>query len=703
MSVNLDAIFKPRSIAVIGASTQRGSIGWYLVHNIVSGDFNGKLFPVNLKAETIHSIKCYGRVIDIPDPVDLAVICVPKRFILDVVGECGRKGVKALVVITAGFKEIQGDGARLEEQLAAVVREHGMRMVGPNCMGVINMAPEVRLNATFAPELPSPGHIGIISQSGALGVAIINLSKQLGLGLSAFVSLGNKADIHATEIVDYLARDDRTEIIALYLESVGDPRKFKELARKITRKKPIVLVKAGRTEAGAIAASSHTGALAGPDQAVTALTEQAGVLRVASMEDLFDVLQALRGCPLPQGPKVGVVTNAGGPAIMATDAVIGVGLEMATLGQESMDALARFLPPEASLRNPVDMISGARAEHYGLALDVMARDPGVDAIMAIFVPPLMIDPFDVVRIIQERSRTIPKPVVCVILATLDWHSTIRDRVSDLPPIFIFPEAAAKALNALYTYARRRMREEGTILEVEADVPAVEALLDASFADGGGYLPPDRVMQALEHYGIPTATWAFVTTEAEARDAACRIGYPVVAKLAGKGIVHKAEVKGVRVDLKDEVELTEAVREMRSELARLDPEAEFTGFLIQEMVAGEREVFMGMRHDDAYGDLLVFGMGGKYVEVLNDTFMRLAPITDLDAKTMIESIRGYPLLEGVRGEASSRIDRLQESLQRLSALITNHPQILEMDVNPFMAGSTEETCKAVDARIRVRHQ
>jgi len=703
MSSDLDAIFKPRSIAVIGASTQRGSIGWYLVHNIVSGDFNGKLFPVNLKAETIHSIKCYGRVIDIPDPVDLAVVCVPKRFILDVVGECGRKGVKALVVITAGFKETHGDGARLEEELTDLVREHGMRMVGPNCMGVINMAPEVRLNATFAPELPNPGHIGIISQSGALGVAIINLSRQLGLGLSAFVSLGNKADLHANEVVEYLAQDDRTEIIALYLESVGDPRKFKELARKVTRQKPIVLVKAGRTEAGAIAASSHTGALAGPDQAVTALTEQAGVLRVASMEDLFDVLQALRGCPLPAGPRVGVVTNAGGPAIMATDAIIGVGLEMAELAPETMDGLSRFLPPEASLRNPVDMISGARAEHYGMALDVIARDPGVDAIMAIFVPPLMIDPLDVVRVIQERSRTILKPVVSVVLAPLDWHSTIRDRVSDLPPIFIFPEAAAKALNALHTYARRKMRVEGTLMEVEADVKAVDALLDAEFADDGGYLPPDRVMRVLEHYGISTARWAFVSSEADARDAACRIGYPVVAKLAGRGIVHKAEVRGVRVDLKDEIELLEALREMRVDLERLDPDAEFTGFLIQEMVAGEREVFMGMRHDDTYGDLLVFGMGGKYVEVLNDTFMRLAPITDFDATTMIESIRGFPLLEGVRGEPSSRIDRLEESLQRLSALISNHSQVLEMDVNPFMAGSTEETCKAVDARIRVRRE
>lgn len=701
MNGTLDAVFKPRSVAVIGASTKPGSIGWYVVHNIVTGDFNGKLFPVNLKAETIHSIKCYGRVGDIPDPVDLAVVCVPKQHVVEIAEECGRKGVKALVVISAGFKEVRGEGARLEEQLLAVVKRHGMMMVGPNCMGVINMAADVRFNATFAPELPNRGSIGFISQSGALGVAIINISRQIGIGLSVFISLGNKADINANEVIEYLEHDDRTEIIALYLESVGDPRYFKELARRVTRKKPIVLVKAGRTEAGAAAASSHTGALAGSDQAVTALMDQAGVLRVGSMEDVFDILQALKGCPLPKGPHVAVLTNAGGPAIMATDAIINMGLKMAELSPATLEALATFLPAEASLVNPIDMISGAGAPHYGKALDALGSDDGVDAIMAIFVPPLMIDPNDIMHIIQEKTREILKPIVSVILAPLEWHSSVRDRIPDLTPVYIFPEAAAKALDALHTYAGRRSRPEGKFLEVEANRAAVDALLDASEADAGGYLPPNRVFEALAHYGIPMAGWAWVQDEDEACAAACRIGYPVVAKLGGSGIVHKSELNAVRVNLEDETELREALGEMRRDLARLDPDAEFEGFLLQEMVAGEREVFMGMRHDDSYGDLMVFGMGGKYVEVLKDTFMRLAPITDLDAKVMIEGIRGIALLEGVRGEPASRIDILRDSLQRLSAFITNHDQVIEMDVNPFMAGSTPETCKLVDARIRIR--
>jgi acetyl coenzyme A synthetase (ADP forming)-like protein len=698
---NLDPVFRPRSIAVIGASTEKGSIGWYLVHNIVGGDFNGNLFPVNLRAETIHSIKCYGRVTDIPDPVDLAVICVPKRFVLEVVEQCGRKGVKALVVITAGFKEIEGEGIELEAKLLEAVRRHGMVLVGPNCMGVINTDPGVRLNATFAPEGPDAGAIGFMSQSGALGVAIITIARQLGLGLSVFISLGNKTDVNANDVLEYLERDERTRIIAMYLESVGNPRIFKELARRVTRRKPIVLVKAGRTEAGAIAASSHTGALAGPDQAVTALTEQAGVVRVTSMEDLFDVLQALRGCPLPRGPHVAVLTNAGGPAIMATDAIIGMGLEMARLAPETVEALGAFLPPEASLKNPVDMIAGAQAADYGRALECLGRDPGVDAIMAIFVPPLMIDPVDVATAIRDQSRRIDKPVVSVILAALEWHSSIRDRIPDLPPIYLFPEAAAKALHALSAYAARRNRPEGKILAVDVDVAAVDTLLDPAQADAEGFIAPDRVMEVLARYGIPVARWAYVTGEREAIKAACKTGYPVVAKLGGKGIVHKTEIKGVRLDLKDEIELISALREMRADLERFDPDAELSGFLIQEMVTGEREVFMGVREDPSYGDLVVFGMGGKYVEVLQDTFMRLAPITDLDARTMIEGIRGYPLLEGVRGEPSSRIDLLKESLQRLSALITNHPLVMEMDVNPFMAGSTAETCKVVDARIRVR--
>lgn len=699
--IHMQPVFRPRSIAVIGASTRKGSIGWYVVHNIVSGDFNGNLFPVNLRAETIHSIKCYGRVIDIPDPVDLAVICVPKRFVLEVVEQCGRKGVKALVVITAGFKEIEGEGIALEARLLEAARRHGMVLVGPNCMGVINTDPEVRLNATFAPQGPHAGSIGFMSQSGALGVAILIIARQLGLGLSTFISLGNKADVNANDVLEHLEHDERTRIIAMYLESVGDPRVFKELARRITRKKPIVLVKAGRTEAGARAASSHTGALAGPDQAVTALTEQAGVLRVCSMEDLFDVLQALRGCPLPHGPSVAVLTNAGGPAIMATDAIIGMGLQMARLAPETVAALGAFLPPEASLRNPVDMIAGAQAADYGRALECLGRDPGVDQIMAIFVPPLLIDPLDVASAIREQSRRIDKPIVSVILAPLEWHTTIRDRIPDLPPVYLFPEAAAKALHALVTYASRRNRPEGKILEVDVDIGAVDARLDPARADAEGYLSPDRVMEVLVRYGIPVARWATVTSEQEALDAARGIGYPVVLKLAGKGIVHKTELKGVRLDLHDETELLAALREMRADFERLSRGAQLSGFLVQEMVAGEREVFMGVREDPSYGDLVVFGMGGKYVEVLQDTFMRLAPITDLDARTMIEGIRGYPLLEGVRGEPSSRIDILKDCLQRLSALITNHPLVIEMDVNPFMAGSTAETCKVVDARIRVR--
>ncbi|MHC4899145.1 MAG: acetate--CoA ligase family protein [Planctomycetota bacterium] len=684
MRSNLNQVFKPRSIAVIGASTRKGSIGWYMVHNIVSSDFNGKLFPVNIKAETIHSIKCYGRVIDIPDPVDLAVICVPKEQALDVADECGRKGVRALVVITAGFKETRGEGVEREAQLLEIVRKYDMIMVGPNCMGVINTDPEVRLNATFAPELPIEGCIGFMSQSGALGVAILNLSRQLGLGLSTFISLGNKADIAANEVIEYLEQDPSTRIIALYLESVGDPRKFKELARRVTRTKPIVLVKAGRTEAGARAASSHTGALAGLDQAVTALTEQAGVLRATSIEDLFDMLQALMRCPLPRGPNVAILTNAGGPAIMATDAISNMGLEMAELSEATCACLATFLPQEASLRNPVDMIASAGAEEYGKALDCIGADEGVDAIMTIFVPPLMIDPHDIISVIHERSRELDKPVVSVVLASLEWHSTLRERLPTGPPVYLFPEAAVNALDALYTYARRRDRESGDILSVAADTKAVDALLDSALADDQGYLPPDNALKALEHYGVPFARWSFPADEHQAVDAARRIGFPVVAKLGGKGIVHKSEVKAVRLGLENEEALVEAMKQMRKDLKNLDPQAEITGFLIQEMVAGEREVFMGMRHDSNYGDLMVFGMGGKYVEVLKDTFMRLAPITDRDAE-------------------SSRIDILESTLRQISAFIANHPQVIEMDLNPFMAGSTEDTCKAVDVRMRVRRE
>ncbi|MFI5176530.1 MAG: acetate--CoA ligase family protein [Terriglobia bacterium] len=696
----LDFIFKPKSIAIIGASRKKGSIGREILHNLMEYEFNGKIFPVNPSAEVIHSIKCFPSVSAIPDPVDLAVIVVPKAQVLDIVVECGQKGILGLVVITAGFKEVGAEGQILEQALKEKIRGFGMRMVGPNCMGLINTDITVRENCTFAPTEPLTGNVGFMSQSGALGVAILNIARKVNLGFSYFVSMGNKTDISGNDLLEYWEHDPRTEIILMYLESFGNPRKFTQIARRITRHKPILVVKSGRTTQGARAASSHTGAMAGMDIAIDALLEQCGVLRVNTVEELFDLGIGFSNNPFPRGNRVAILTNAGGPAIMATDACVSGKLVMAEFSSATRSGLKNYLPDEASVLNPVDMIASANKDSYAHCLDLILGDEGVDAVIVIFVPPMMVNPIDIVRAIELVRKKYAKPVLGVFMARDEFFEEINQVVPDHLPLYLFPESAVHTLSAMVRFSDWRARPHSEVRHFEVDSERVRGVLGAAKIERREQLTIVESMEILEAYGIPVARYSMARTREEVFAAAREIGFPLVLKVVSADLTHKTEVGGVAVDLRTEAEVGGAFDRIDEQLRSRGLTESVKGYLVQEMVRGGKEVILGTTLDPHYGPLLMFGLGGIFVETIKDVVFRITPITALESQEMLRQIRGHALLEGVRGEPPVDFGLLAESLQRLSQLMTDFDEIVEVDVNPFLASATTHGSKALDARIRI---
>lgn len=693
---SLDPLFSPRSIAVIGASRDRTSIGFAIVHNLLHGGYEGAIYPVNPHARAIHSVPCHPDVAAIPGPLDLALVVVPKRLVPATVTACLAKGARGLVVITAGFGETGAEGRAVEEALREQVRAAGARMIGPNCMGIISTDPTVAMNASFSPTPARQGTIGFVSQSGALGVAILNLAEDLGLGISQFASMGNKADVSGNDLLEYWEDDPATRVICMYLESFGNPRRFVDIARRVGRKKPILVVKSGRTAEGARAASSHTGAIAGADVTASAFLEQCGVLRADTIEELFDVARALDRCPLPAGKRVAVVSNAGGPAIMATDALVGQGLVMADLTPETTAALSALLPAEASVANPVDMIASADEVAYRGCLAACLADPNVDMALVINVTPLLSNPHTILAAAAEAARGQEKPVLVVMMAADAFHDEIKGR-RDLPPVYRFPESAARALAQLARYAAWRARPaEEAPGDFAMDDQAIEGHLDRAGADG--YLPAEAAFAVLEAAGVPVARWRFAETRTAALAASREVGFPLVLKADAPGLVHKSEVGAVRLDLRDEASLADALDAMTARLVAAGTPPR--GFLLQELARGGHELIFGLSSVPRLGPLLMFGLGGKYVEVFRDVRFAVPPLGELAARDVIRGIRGYPLLQGVRGEPAADEGVLIEVLQRLGQLAFRHPRIAELDVNPFLAGPSRQTARAVDVRVRV---
>jgi acetyltransferase len=701
MSENLDSIFRPRSIAIVGTSRKEGTIGRQILHNLVTYGFNGPVYPVNPNAEYVNSIKCYPSVSAIPDQVDLAVIVIPKEFVLSVIDECSEKGVKGVVVISAGFKEIGDKGIKLEQELVKKIKEYNMRLVGPNCMGVINTEPDVMMDATFGSTLPLDGHVGFMSQSGALGNIILEYADELKIGFSKFVSMGNKADVSGNDLLMDFENDERTKIILMYLESFGNPRNFTKIARRVTKKKPVIAVKAGRTLAGAEAASSHTGALAGLDVAVDALFDQTGVLRATSIEELFDYALAFSNQPLPGGNKVAIVTNAGGPGIIATDACVSLGLQMSEFEDESTKALKEILPEEASVQNPVDILGDGGPERYEKSLDIVLRDKNVDSVIAIFVPPLISRTLDVAIAISEVSSKYNKPVLGCFMGREEVLTSIQELEKNNIPAYLFPESAAKSIAGMYKYHELINRREGDIRSFKVDSERVKRIIEKGLEDGEGFLPPDKVGGILEAYGFEFPKSKLVKNEDEAVAFAESIGYPVVLKIVSPDVIHKVDSGGVILNLGDEKEVREGFSKMISDVKNNIPSVKIDGVLVQKMVTGGRETILGMKLDASFGPLVMFGLGGIYVEVLKDVSFRIAPISDLDAHEMVKSTKSYPLLAGFRGEEPVDIESIEEYIQRLSRLVEDFPEIEELDINPLIVFEKGRCCNVVDARMKVR--
>jgi len=705
----LDPVFSPRTVAVVGASRSRDSIGWSIVHNMIEAQFTGAIYPVNPKAQAIHSLKCYASLAAIPDAIDLAVVTVPRALVQGVVEEAIALGVRAFVVITAGYGETGEEGRALEAKLRATIRAAGARMVGPNCMGVINTDAAVSLNATFSPTPAVAGSVGFVSQSGALGVAILNVAAQLGIGLTQFVSMGNKADVSGNDLVEYWENDPATKVMCMYLESFGNPRRFTEIAKRVTRKKPILIVKSGRTAEGARAASSHTGAMAGTDVTVSAFLDQCGVLRADTIDELFDVARALDRCPLPAGPRVAIVTNAGGPGIMATDACVNLALEMAELSPATRAHLASFLPAAASLGNPVDMIASATAEQYERTLAAVLADPGVDAALVVNVTPLLGDPRDVLEAAARAARATAesadgicgKPVLAVMMAVESFYEGLKG-AGHLPPVYRFPESAARALAQLVRYGEWRRRPEHEASPVfDFDTDAIARSLAAPGADG--YLDTAAAFRLLEALEIPVARWQVAADRAEALAAARRIGFPVVVKAISPGLVHKSEAKAIELDLANEAEVARACDALSHRFGAAG--LAISGFFVQEMAQTGHETIFGVSTDPRFGPVLMFGLGGKYVEVFRDVRFGVTPLAPSEASDIVRGIRGVKLLEGVRGDAPSDIALLEMVLLKLAWLVQNFPEIVELDINPFLAAAVPRAgepaaSKAVDVRVRV---
>ncbi len=692
----LDPLFRARSIAVVGASRRPNTIGYQIVDNLLRHGYTGVVYPVNPSAAAIHSIAAYPSVKDIPGPVDMAVIVVPKDRVPAVVEECGQKGVKGLVVISAGFKEVGGAGHAREAELLEIVTRYGMRMVGPNCMGILNTEPEFRMNATFAPSFPPAGVTAFLSQSGAMGVTILDYAQEYGIGIHHFASVGNKADVNGNDLLEHWEHDPGCKLVLMYLENFGEPRRFTRLARRITRTKPIVVVKSGRTRSGARAAASHTGALAGIDVAIDALLAQCGVLRAGSVEELFDIAMAMEEQPIPKGNRVAIVTNAGGPGIIIADACEAYGLEVAELTPETQEKLRRIFPAEASVRNPVDMIGSATAESYKVALSAVLDDPLVDAAIASFVPPLGVQQLDVARAIVAVHRDRPpshKPLLAVLMGRHGLPEGRAELNAAGVPAYIFPESAAGALASMWRYRQWLETPVAEPTRFEVEEARARAILEGALAEGRNRLKEHEALDLLDAYGIPVVRHRMATTHAEARSAAEECGYPVVLKAVAAGLIHKSDVGAVRVDIRGPEELDAAFGDMVRRMGEADLDLE--GILVEKFVSGGRETIIGMTTDPSVGPILMFGVGGIYVEALKDVAFRLAPVNEHDAREMLDSIRGARLLQEYRGGAVDR-EALVEAIQRVSQLVCDHPEIAEMDINPFSAFA--DGGLAVDARF-----
>ena len=700
MNGELDKLFYPQSIAVIGASSRKGTLSFELVNNLINFGYKGCIYPVNPNAHSVHSIKAYPDVIVIKDSIDLAVIMVPKEKVLEALDSCHKKKIRSVVVITAGFKETGKEGKLLESSLIKKIKKYKMRLVGPNCMGLINTHPEVRLNCTFVQGNPIPGGIGFISQSGALGAAILRTVQQNDIGLAQFISIGNKADISGNTVLEYWWHNDDIKVITLYLESFGNPRQFMELTREITKTKPVIVIKSARTKAGMKAASSHTGALASSDAVANAFIEQSGVIRVNTTDEMFDIARAFDMTNIPKGNRIGILTNAGGPAILAVDESANCGLEVPELSKKTQAALKKIAPPEGSVYNPVDILPPADGATYAKAAGLMLQDANIDSLIVIVGPPLMLDTLEIAKAICEEVKNIEKTVMLVMMSQDDVIPKLKKISPVHPPIYRFPENAARAISKMAAYKRWKERPEGFYKEFDADKKSVKKIISRYKGRKNVYLNSEDVSGVLNAYGLPIIRSVFAKNTFELIQISDKLKYPVVLKAVGKKLVHKSDMGGVEVDIHNPDELLRSADRIIDNLKNHNAAGLLEKFMIQPYVSGGVETILGITKDEKAGSMIMFGLGGIFVEVFKDVNFKLIPITDTEASTMVSSIKSYEMLSGVRGKKAVDTAYISESLQRLSQLSNDFPEFEEIDLNPFVFFEHKENCLILDARIRL---
>ncbi|HEY3078460.1 MAG TPA: GNAT family N-acetyltransferase [Chloroflexota bacterium] len=697
---SLGPLLRPRSVAVIGASRKHGTIGHELFRNLLAGGFDGPVYPVNPSAAAVASVRAYPSVSAIGAPVDLGVVVVPAARVLDAAREALDAGVRALVVISAGFAEVGAEGRARQDELLRLCRSRGVRLVGPNCMGVLSNGAHGTLNATFAPTLPPAGAVALASQSGALGIAILEQARQLGIGMSAFVSMGNKADLSSNDLLECWEDDPDTAVILLYLESFGNGRRFARVARRVGARKPIVAVKGGRGRAGQRAAASHTAALAGSETAVDALFRQAGVIRCDTLQELFDATALLANQPLPAGNRVGVITNAGGLGILCADACEANGLELPELGEETRATLRALLPAEASVANPVDMLASGSAASYGEVLQTVLADPAVDAAVVLFIPPLVTAAADVARALVAALDPPPsKPVLACFVGAQGVHEALTG--ARAIPAYPFPESAARALGHAARYAAWLRRPAGAVPALEVDAEAARAVVEAALArEERPWLRAEEVEWLLRAYGVLLPRGVVAHSPEEAAAAFDAIGGPVVAKLVSSTVLHKSDVGGVRLDLRTAAATAAAYHAIEAELAQRGLSGGFEGVLVQRMERGGVETIVGVVTDPTFGPLIAFGSGGVLAEALGDVAFRLHPLTDDDADELIGSTRAATLLRGYRGALPADTAALRGLLLRVSRLVEDVPEIVELDLNPVLCRPAGQGLVALDARVRL---
>ena len=698
---NLDAILSPKSVAVVGASNNPGKVGHDIFVNIIKGGYRGMLFPVNPTTKAVQCVKAYPSIRELPDPVDLAIVIVPPKAAVKAVEEAAEKGVKGIVIVSAGFREIGEEGKAIEDRIAGCCRDNGIRLVGPNCLGVINPNPEVRLNASFSARMPAFGNMSFISQSGALCTAVLDFAADRKFGFSKFISIGNKADVDELDLLWYLHNDPDTEVILIYLEELRRGVEFIQAVKKITsgdRPTPVLVVKSGRTAAGARAAASHTGSLAGSEAIYDAIFEQAGIIRTDSIEDLFNIAGAFAGKRIPRGNKVAIVTNAGGPGILATDMTISSGLELAHFKDETVEVLASHLPPTANIHNPVDVIGDADQERYENALDAVIKDDGVDGAIVILTPQSMTNALGTAEAVTRIAQRSDKPVLCCFMGVIDVSSGVKYLQERGIPVFRFPEHAAQSFAALYRYSRWINRQHLAPFNTKYDAKRAAAIIAENMAAGKRYLGELEGNEVLKCYGFQTLPLFLAKTREEACKYAEKIGFPVVMKIVSPQIIHKSDAGGVALKLQDGEAVMAAFDRIVENARKFNAEAVIEGVLVQKMASPGEEMIVGASRYPRFGTLLMFGLGGILVEVFKDVVFRLAPIGRNEARRMLSNIKGTAILKGVRGKPPVDTDAIERLLVSLSDMVLNHPEIRELDINPLIANEKGKGATVADCRI-----